>query len=277
MKSIKSSISLFVMVFFAFNTMANERCNPDKPALPASCLTEQYAMAVAWYQNSAEAKAAFYQGYQLGKYRLAEALKSTSGKPLAVVLDLDETVLDDSPHQAWLVKNQGFLLDRWDEWVDMAVAEAVPGAKEFLDFADKNGVSIFYLSDRKSSQTDVTLQNLQKLSLPQADKNHLLLKTADMKTKQGRRDRLEAKYNVVLYFGDNLADFLDSKGKTQEERNKMMEDSRAEFGQRFIIFPNPMYGDWYGAIINNDIKQDYNTLYKLRSSRLTPFVSQEKP
>ena len=99
-----------------------------------------------------------YQGYQLGKLRLEQELKNKSEKPRAVVLDLDETVLDDSPHQAWLIKSQSFLLDGWDEWVDMAAAEAVPGAIDFLRFADENGVTIFYLSDRKQSQIDVTLK-----------------------------------------------------------------------------------------------------------------------
>lgn len=57
-----------------------------------------------------------------------------------------------------MIKNQSFLLDGWDEWVDMAAAEAVPGAIDFLRFADENGVTIFYLSDRKQSQIDVTLK-----------------------------------------------------------------------------------------------------------------------
>lgn len=94
----------------------------------------------------------------MGKLRLEQELKNKSEKPRAVVLDLDETVLDDSPHQAWLIKSQSFLLDGWDEWVDMAAAEAVPGAIDFLRFADENGVTIFYLSDRKQSQIDVTLK-----------------------------------------------------------------------------------------------------------------------
>ncbi|ROP59013.1 acid phosphatase [Enterobacter sp. BIGb0383] len=259
--------------FTVFSVSANTHCDPVTPA----CLTEQYTMSVLWYQNSAEARAAFYQGYQLGQMRLEQALKEKSTKPLAVVLDLDETVLDDSPHQAWLIKNHKFLLDGWDEWVDMAAAEAVPGAKAFLEFADKQGVSLFYLSDRKQSQFDVTLKNLQKIGLPQADKAHLLLKTPEMKSKQGRRDRLEEHYNVVLYFGDNLADFLDSKGKSQEERNRMMEEARAEFGKRFILFPNPMYGDWYGGLIQNNFTQDHNRIYRLRMDKLRPFESANAP
>lgn len=272
----KNTLAVLLLSFTAFSASASNACNTSQPSLPASCLTDQFAMSVLWYQNSAEARAAFYQGYSMGQFRLEQALKEKSDKPLAVVLDLDETVLDDSPHQAWLVKNQKFLLDGWDEWVDMAAAQAVPGAKTFLDFADKNGVSIFYLSDRKLSQMDVTLKNLKKVNLPQADKEHLLLKAPEMSGKQGRRNALESKYNVVLYFGDNLADFIDSKGKSQEERNKMMEDVHNEFGKRFIIFPNPMYGDWYGGVIESKFNADYKTLYKLRESKLMPFVSVDR-
>lgn len=271
MQMLKKIIPLFLSLIIS-PALANTDCNPDKSNLSPSCLTEQYMMSVLWYQNSAEARAAFYQGYQMGQFRLEQALKDQSDKPLAVVLDLDETVLDDSPHQAWLIKNRKFLLDGWDQWVDLAEAEAVPGAKTFLEFADKHGVNLFYLSDRKQSQLNATLKNLQKLGLPQANEAHLLLKTPQMYGKQSRRAMLEDKYNVVLYFGDNLADFLNTKGKSQEERNKIMEDSHKEFGKRFIIFPNPMYGDWYGGLINNNFNQDHNSIYKLREQRLRPFT-----
>ncbi|MEG7513119.1 5'-nucleotidase, lipoprotein e(P4) family [Serratia marcescens] len=270
MKILKSYMPLLLLCV-TFTASSNNHCDPSRTELPASCLTEQFAMSVLWYQNAAEARAAFYQGYQLGKLRLEQELKNKSEKPRAVVLDLDETVLDDSPHQAWLIKNQSFLLDGWDEWVDMAAAEAVPGAIDFLRVADENGVTIFYLSDRKQSQIDVTLKNLRRINLPQAKKENLLLKTPEMQGKQSRRDALESQYDVVLYFGDNLADFIDSKGKSQAERNKMMEDVQQEFGKRFIIFPNPMYGDWYGGIIDGQFKAKNKELYKLRASKLTPF------
>ena len=98
-----------------------------------------------------------------------------------------------------------------------------------------------------------------------------------MKSKQGRRDRLEEQYNVILYFGDNLADFLDTKGKSQEERNHMMEEARAEFGKRFIIFPNPMYGDWYGGLINNDFNRSADSIYRMRMDKLRSFQSANTP
>ena len=162
------------------------------------------------------------------------------------------------------------MLDGWDEWVDMAAAEAVPGAIDFLRFADENGVTIFYLSDRKQSQIDVTLKIYAALICLRR-KRKSVVKTPEMQGKQSRRDALESQYDVVLYFGDNLADFIDSKGKSQAERNKMMEDVQQEFGKRFIIFPNPMYGDWYGGIIDGQFKAKNKELYKLRASKLTPF------
>ena len=95
----------------------------------------------------------------------------------------------------------------------MAAAEAVPGAIDFLRFADENGVTIFYLSDRKQSQIDVTLKIYAALICLRR-KRKSVVKTPEMQGKQSRRDALESQYDVVLYFGDNLADFIDSKGKS---------------------------------------------------------------
>lgn len=59
-------------------------------------------MAVSWYQNSAEAKALYLQGYNTAKYQLDEHIKKDKGKKkLAIALDLDETVLDNSPYQGY--------------------------------------------------------------------------------------------------------------------------------------------------------------------------------
>ena len=85
----------------------------------------------------------------MGKLRLEQELKNKSEKPRAVVLDLDETVLDDSPHQAWLIKSQSFCLTVGMNGSTWQRRKAVPGAIDFLRFADENGVTIFYLSDRK--------------------------------------------------------------------------------------------------------------------------------
>ena len=50
----------------------------------------------------------------------------------------------------------------WDVWVKKAAAKAVPGAKDFLQYADQNGVQIYYISDRTTSQVDDTIKNLEK-------------------------------------------------------------------------------------------------------------------
>ena len=103
-----------------------------------------------------------YKGYNVATDRLKEILQTPSDKPYSIVLDLDETVLDNSPYQVQNVKDgTAFNPKDWDVWVKKA-AKAVPGAKDFLQYADQNGVQIYYISDRTTSQVDDTIKNLEK-------------------------------------------------------------------------------------------------------------------
>ncbi|MGT2934165.1 5'-nucleotidase, lipoprotein e(P4) family [Streptococcus catagoni] len=211
--------------------------------------SNENTMSVLWYQQADEAKALYLQGYQLATERLENILKTPSEKPYAIVLDIDETVLDNSPYQAQCVKDgTGFTPESWDNWVQMKAAKAVPGAKEFLQFADRNKVEIYYVSDRSTKQVDATKENLKAEGLPvQADDRFLFLEK-NMSSKEGRRQKVQEKSNLVLLFGDNLLDFADFSKTSQDDRTAMLEKVKKEFGNKFIIFPNPMYGSWESAI-----------------------------
>ncbi|MGG2018257.1 5'-nucleotidase, lipoprotein e(P4) family [Bacillus sp. S10(2024)] len=234
-------------------------------------LTDQQLMADLWYQTSGEAKALYYQGYNIGTQKLDAVLaKGTSKKP-AVVLDLDETVVDNSPHQAMTVKTGKGYPYKWDEWINKAEAEALPGAIDFLKHAESKGVDIYYISNRKTNQLDATIKNLERIGAPQATKEHILLQEPKEKGKEKRRELVSSTHDIVLLFGDNLSDFIGFDGLSTQDRNKKVEELKAQFGEKFIVFPNPMYGDWEGSLYNYDFKKSDAEKDKIRRDNLKSF------
>jgi len=249
-------VGLFFLVFYLARNQSEpvqtrtlpRTTVPEKKLSPS----EQTVMATLWQQQSGEAKALYYQAYHLATLRLNEAIKQKTQKPKAVIMDIDETVLDNTPHQAKLIEKDTVHPAHWDEWCRLARARPTPGALEFLSEARNKGVEVFYISNRHESLREATLQNLELWNFPYADSAHLLLRT-DEPSKEARRKRIAEKYEVILLCGDNLADFSDAFEKnTVSERNSEVERLRAEFGRRFIIFPNPMYGDWERVVVGKD-------------------------
>lgn len=236
-------------------------------------LAEQNLMAVTWYQTSAEAKALYTQGYNAAKVALDEKIANNqTGKKLAIALDLDETVLDNSPAQAYLVINNKAYPEGWHEWVALAAAEPVYGAKEFLDYAASKGVEIFYITDRSQDKDfEATKKNLMDKKLPYQGDDHLMLKTKDDKTKDGRRKKVEEKYELAMLFGDNLLDFATPDDTTVAGRDKFVQEHAKDFGSKYIVFPNPMYGSWEGTLYNFDFKKSDEEKTELRKTPLKVF------
>ncbi len=217
--------------------------------------------ATLWVQKSAEYDALCYQAYNLATDRLNEILKKhkKSGKKLAIALDVDETVLNNAPFQGSLIK-EGVTFDPilWTEWVKMENAKPLAGAKEFLTYADKKGVEIFYISNRDEGEEEAaTYNNLQKVGIP-VKKENLLFKEGKS-TKEPRRQQVLAKHNLVLLFGDNLIDFEEGfEGYEGDKRNAKVHARRTDWGTKFIVLPNPMYGDWLKSL--NKAKKPYREL-----------------
>lgn len=205
---------------------------------------EYNVQAVLWQQHAAENDALYYQGYNTAKLQLDAALENILSykKTLAIITDIDETVLDNSPYNAKLIKDDlSYTKESWNEWCQLAQAKPLPGAVSFLNYAASKGVVIFYITNRRTEVKEVTLKNLQKYNFPFADASHIQLKE-DMSNKEPRRQKILDDYEVILYMGDNLADFADVfEGN---DRNQKAAELAANFGTKFIVFPNPMYGDW---------------------------------
>ncbi|WP_245552723.1 5'-nucleotidase, lipoprotein e(P4) family [Fusobacterium russii] len=248
MKKIFLCLSLLTAVAC---TNMKEVKQEDKISLTYEVLrSEQNVMSTNWFQTSGEAKALFIQGYNIATQKLKEHLKKPSAKPYSIVLDLDETVLDNSAYSAENIKKgQNWSKESWNEWVNMVAADVLPGAKDFLEFANKNKVEIYYISDRYEEHLDATIENLKKLGLPVQSRAHVLLKEKNDKSgKVNRRDYVKNHTNLIMLFGDNLSDFEEFSKKSIEDRNKKVEELSKEFGDKFIVFPNPMYGAFETAI-----------------------------
>jgi 5'-nucleotidase (lipoprotein e(P4) family) len=220
--------------------------------------------AILWTQSSAEYRAIAYQTFALARLRLDENLQSYNARRrgntrrslqrAAVIVDADETVLDNSRFQAELVL-RGLPYDpqAWRAWCQRAEAGAVPGAVDFLTYAARRGVSVFYITNRRQAEKAGTIANLQKLGFPNvSDESVMVREEGTPASKELRRQKVAARYRIVLLVGDNLNDFSDDfAGKSIAERAAQVDRDRAKFGASFIVVPNPMYGDWENAVYEN--------------------------
>lgn len=208
---------------------------------------EHSVKAVLWQQLSGEYRALSHQAFTLAKIQLDRAIEDskTKDKPLAVITDIDETVLDNSPYFAKMIRlDKNFSKELWTEWGQLKKAKPVPGALEFFKYAESKGVEVFYISNRYESQLSETIANLKKIGFPDANKAHTYLKKKKS-SKVTRRNIVLNTHNVVMLLGDNLSDFESVfEKKSIADRNTAVEQMKTKFGKKFIILPNPIYGDW---------------------------------
>lgn len=237
-----SNLYLCCLGLLAITSCSTKEMDPSsEKEIPAK---EHSMLAVLWQQNSAEYRALCYQAFNSAKLELLSA-EDISDKPFAIVTDIDETVLDNSPYSAMQIQNDAnFKKEDWIEWGKLKSAKALPGAIDFFKLADSLGFEVFYISNRYEVQLGETIENMKALGLPNADSNHVFLKT-DSSEKQKRRDRVLKTHNIKLYLGDNLSDLSSVfDGQGTDARNNSVDELQADFGHKFIVFPNPMYGDW---------------------------------
>ena len=214
---------------------------------------EALLMSTLWVQTAAEYRALAYQAFNVARMRLDEDLELPRSRKRAVVVDLDETVLDNSPYEAKVVLANQSYPTGWREWCDLSRAEAVPGAKEFLDYAVSKGCDVFYLSNRKLNVLDGSMRNLARLEFPQVERSNFLFRDKDY-SKEGRRRGIADTHDIVLLMGDNLNDFDDVfAARPIRERFSAVDTRRHEFGRKFVLLPNPMYGEWENALYEYDM------------------------
>ena len=239
-------------------------CAPTKP------LNNATTSATLWVQNAAEYKALTIMAYQLAEAQLDNALADSTSTasleqegndyetlPPAVVLDVDETVLDNAAFQARLIKqNKSYSSERWNSWVREEKADPVPGALAFTQAAAAKGITVIYLTNRDASVEEATLQNLKKHGFPVKEGTDVLLTNNERpnwtSAKVNRRKHVAENYRILMLFGDNLNDFLPAKDRTGSDRDELIKQHQNRFGTQWFVFPNPVYGSWENALYNFD-------------------------
>ncbi|WP_205953460.1 5'-nucleotidase, lipoprotein e(P4) family [Pseudoxanthomonas winnipegensis] len=246
---------------------------PTTPTAPA----DDNLNAVLWVQRSVEYQALSIQTYRAAADHLDAALKekhwdalvpeergnAATGLKPAVILDVDETVLDNSPYQARLIRdNAEYDEVSWDRWVAEKKAKAVPGVVDFAKAANAKGVTLLYVSNRAVHLKDATIANLKAVGLPVADDSVFLGLGTNVPgceqngtEKNCRRKLAGQKYRVLMQFGDQLGDFVQVVANTQADREKLLTQYRDWFGERWWMLAGPTYGSWEPALFNNDWQQ----------------------
>jgi 5'-nucleotidase (lipoprotein e(P4) family) len=243
---------------------------------PAAVAADDNLNAVVWMQTSAEYAAVAEQTWRAAAERLEAALADSAwdalapadragaplaGLPPAVIVDVDETVLDNSPYQARLVRDgREFDDDSWDGWVAEAQAQPVPGALGFARAAAARGVTMIYLSNRTEAQQQATLANLRALGFPVGEGDVFHGKgtvvagctQAGSSDKTCRRRLVARQYRVLMQFGDQLGDFVAGPDNRPATRRALLDAHRGWFGARWWMLPNPSYGAWQPALFGDD-------------------------
>lgn len=251
-------------------------CAAPEPAVrtdvePAA-RTHENLHSVLWVQTSPEYRATAEQAYELAKLMLDRALDDSGWTasveqaemggyrdlPPAVVLDVDETVLDNAAYQARLVlENREYATDSWNAWVEEARAVPVPGAVEFTRYAASRGVTVVYLTNRRGSTEAATRENLAAYAFPIAEDDDVVITRGEKpgweaSEKEPRRRAVAERYRILLLVGDNLGDFLPDVEQSVAARADMAAQYDAFWGTRWIMLPNPQYGSWEGALFDYD-------------------------
>lgn len=260
MKSKKLAIFLsFVMcvslLISSAVALAAEPSAADPQEYTQKDLNEQYLMPLLWQQTAAEYRELCYQAYNVAQMQVDQALaKQKKGdKPLAIIVDCDETVIDNSAYDAGHIGyDTSYSRDTWIKWNEAARADAMPGAAEFLQYLSSKNVEVFYVTNRDARTClEGTMENLKNIGFPYVDQKHVLLQTTTG-NKQIRFDAIAKDYNVVVYMGDNANDMpIGTYHKNMEERNQKVDKNKALFGTKFVVLPNAAYGDWESALADN--------------------------
>ena len=233
---------------------------------PDTSSTHESLNATLWSQTAADYVAVSTQAYRVAAANLDLALADSdwsaaleqqgnySSLPPAVLMDIDETVLDNSPYNARIIMQHGeYSQETFTAWCEEAAAPAIPGAKYFVDQATERGVTVIYYSRRIEILRDCTTRNLLALGFPLPDQQYLLLNDKQPGTSKAHlRTELASRFRILLLIGDDLEDFV-AATKTDPAGRKALANQYADrWGKQWIALPNSMYGTWETSLYDFD-------------------------
>ena len=261
-------ISLLVPVLGLWSCTAQRPTAEDSEALAARELVTQNVNATLYQNASAEVAWLYEQGYAYARLKLDAQLAVPDSLPPAVIVDVDETVLDNSPYELEnILAGRGYSPETWKAWTARAEAQALPGALDFLTYAASRHCSVFYITNRDADEKGATIANLARLGFPMADSAHVrtMEGTSD---KTARRDSVRRTHRVVLLVGDQLTDYDQvlkdrSSGLGLPELRKRS----ADLSEHFILLPNSTYGYWRDGITGKGSAVE-------KSDRVRSFIQQ---
>lgn len=245
--SINSCVS--VKVSHQGETETNSTTSPQEKRHLNDISLNGKVYSALWQQNAGEFRALCYQAYNIATQIVKEETTKKHSRPLAIVTDIDETFLDNSPYAvSQAIKGKEFDQDSWLDWTSRGEAVAFPGSVDFFNYAASRNVTIFYITNRNEKDKAGTVKNLKELGFPFADDEHVVVMT-DTSNKESRRKEVLKNYDIFMFLGDNLTDFSEVfYHQSQENRNRLTDEMREEFGKKFIVLPNSGYGDWESSL-----------------------------
>lgn len=247
-------------------------------------------LATLWTQRAVEYRANALTVFALARIRLDEALADRSwtaapaeqtgdfaNLPPAVIIDVDETLLDNSRYQVWMMRaNQSFSTKTWNQFCAAQVSTAVPGAVEFTKYADSKGVKVFYVTNRGAETEKDTRENMQKLGFPMGGNVDTFLMQGEKPDWTGakgtRRATITKDYRVLLNIGDNFGDFDDRYRTSEADRVKAFEAGMPYWGKQWLMLANPTYGSFDTAPFGHDFKKSRDEQRKAKWDVLESWV-----
>lgn len=254
---------LLSIAFFAAGCTAATSSLPCRPA-------DATINATLWQQTAAEYDAIARQTYGTAQRMLDAALAdpdwnaldgtpASSPAPAAIILDVDETILDTSPFQSDLIRAGGaFSEERWHEYAMRDASRPIHAALDFLRHASGRGIRIFYITNRTAEEEPALRRTLERLGFPlDAQEDNLLTKNDrpewSSSDKTPRRQFVASNHRVIMLFGDDLNDFAPARGKSVEERAEIVRSNAARWGRQWFALPNPIYGSWERSLLPNGL------------------------
>lgn len=224
--------------------------------------------ATLWMQQSVEYRVACEQAYALARLRIDDAISKPRFSaateqpiirellPTAVILDVDETVLDNSPYQVRrILEREEYSTETWNDWVREEAAGMVPGAAGFIHYAQSRGVTVFFVTNRNVEVKDATVKNLRdQLGIPISDDQVLCRgEQPDWGSdKSSRRRHVAETHRVLLLIGDDYNDFVFVNAESKDARNALGANHQERWGNSWILIPNASYGGWERAAFDGD-------------------------